>query len=319
VTLGRADVLALPRWASRTARAVAVVRLGRPIFLLGGVALYALGALAAVRLGYAFDLTLFLFGQLAVSSIQLMTHYANDYFDYEADRANRTPTRWSGGSRVLVNGELPRPVALRAALLVGAVAPLAEIALVLDATRERSMLLSVALLVVMQGLAWCYSGPPMRLHARGFGEPTTALVVPLLTPLAGFAIQAGCLEWAPVALVLPLCFLQVVMLLTIELADRDGDGAVGKRSWVVLLGPEAAARLNVALLAAAFLATMLGVGWGVPASVALAWVLLVPLAALHAFRLVRGEFRNPSDWESLGFGAVALFFFAILADLVALL
>src|SRR5439155_12228966 len=82
--------------SNAVARAVAVVRLGRPVFLLGGFALYGLGALAAVRRGYRFDGVTFALGQLAVSSIQLMTHYCNDYYDYEADTANQTPTRWSG-------------------------------------------------------------------------------------------------------------------------------------------------------------------------------------------------------------------------------
>jgi hypothetical protein len=34
--------------------------------------------------------------------------------------------------------------------------------------------------------------------------------------------------------------------------------------------------------------------------------------------LLRGDFRDPLEWERLGFGAVALFFFAIVVDLVAL-
>ena len=50
-----------------------------------------------------------------MTSFQLMTHYANDYFDLEADRANQTPTTWSGGSRVLPAGELSPRVALIAA------------------------------------------------------------------------------------------------------------------------------------------------------------------------------------------------------------
>jgi 1,4-dihydroxy-2-naphthoate octaprenyltransferase len=221
------------------AHAWAVVRLGRPVFLLGGLALYGLGTLAAFRRGHGFDLGTYALGQLAVSSIQLMTHYANDYFDYEADRANGTPTRWSGGSRVLVNGELPRSTALRAALLVGAIAPLASLALLL----RPGHLAAVLLLCVMQALAWSYSGPPLRLHSRGFGEPTTALVVPLLTPLVAFVLQAGHFEQFPLLLTVPLALLQIAMLVTIEFPDHAGDRSVGKLSWVVVFGPERAARL----------------------------------------------------------------------------
>jgi 1,4-dihydroxy-2-naphthoate octaprenyltransferase len=300
------------------ARVFAVVRLGRPIFLLGGLSLYGLGALAAVRSGYPFDLVPFLLGQLAVSAIQLMTHYANDYFDFEADLANRTPTRWSGGSRVLVNGELPRRVALHAALIVGLVAPLAAIALVATSDPTRPKLAAVLLLVLIQLLAWSYSGPPFKFHTRGLGEPTTALVVPLLTPLAGFAVLAGRVELLPMALGLPLCLLQIAMLLTVAFPDYEGDHAVGKASWVVLFGAKRAAWLTAALIVGAFAAAFSGVWLGVPSGVAVGWLGILPLGALQLVRLGRGDFRRRSAWEQLSFGGVALFFFAILVDLFVL-
>src|SRR6478752_5666224 len=94
------------------AKLVAFVRLGRPLFLGGGFILFGLGAAIAHLAGHAIDLGRYALGQATVTAFQLMTHYANDYFDYAADRANATPTRWSGGSRVLPNAELPRHVAL---------------------------------------------------------------------------------------------------------------------------------------------------------------------------------------------------------------
>ena len=297
------------------ARTAAVVRLGRPVFLLGGVALFGLGTLAAVRRGHDFNVQAFLLGQLAVSAIQLMTHYANDYFDYDADRANTTPTRWSGGSRVLVNGELPRATALHAAIVVGALAPLA--ALVLLATEPRK-LGATALLLTMQALAWSYSGPPLRLHQRGFGEPTTALVVPLLTPLAGFVVQAGRCAWFPVVLAAPLALLQIAMLVTIEFPDHAGDASVGKRSWVVLFGPTRAARVVQIAVAGAFVLAVLGPPSEGVAPAAALWLALVPLAALLEFRLQRGDYRQSSTWESLSFCAVGLFFLAIIAQIARL-
>lgn len=297
------------------ARAVAVVRLGRPVFLLGGFALYGLGALAAVRRGYRFDGVAFALGQLAVSSIQLMTHYCNDYYDYEADKANHTPTRWSGGSRVLVKHELPRSVALRAALLVGAIAPLAACALLLRSPERAGV---VVLLFVMQALAWSHAGPPLRLHSRGLGEPVTALVVPLLTPLAGFLLQSERFELFPITLSAPLVFLQIAMLVTIEFPDYAGDRSVGKLSWVVLLGPERAARVVQASIVLAFLLAAAGTRLEVPHRVALGFLALSPLAAVQCFRLQRGDHRREFAWESLAFTSVALFFLSMLAELAGL-
>jgi 1,4-dihydroxy-2-naphthoate octaprenyltransferase len=298
------------------ARAFAVVRLGRPVFLLGGFALYGLGALAALRRGHSFDGVAFALGQLAVTAIQLMTHYANDYYDYEADKANQTPTRWSGGSRVLVQGELAPAVALRAAVVVGAVAPLSAAALLVHSPRELG---AVVLLASMQALAWSHAGPPLRLHSRGLGEPLTALVVPLLTPLAGFLIQAGRFELFPLVLSAPLVFLQLAMLVTIEFPDHEGDRSVGKVSWVVLLGPDRAARvvqacLVTALVLAALAARLDASPWRST------WLCaaLVVLGTLHCFRLQRGDHRRNTAWESLAFTSVALFFLTTVVELTGL-
>src|SRR5204863_6621899 len=119
----------------------------------------------------------FICGQVAVTATQLMVHYSNDYFDLEADQANATPTEWSGGSRVLPRGELPRWVALAAASTLGAIAAAATwvFASALDAGPTTTALLLVALV-----LSWEYSAPPLRLHSSGMGEIVAMVIVTLL-------------------------------------------------------------------------------------------------------------------------------------------
>src|SRR5262249_61400442 len=82
-----------------------------------------MGAALAVAAGAPFDVAHFAWGQVVVTAAQLMTHYANDFFDLEADRANRTPTAWSGGSRMLPTGALPPRGGLVAGPPPGRVAP----------------------------------------------------------------------------------------------------------------------------------------------------------------------------------------------------
>src|SRR5690242_9680233 len=84
----------------------AFIRLGRITFLTGGVLLHLLGVAVALYLGAKLSIPALILGQLAITTTQLMTHYANDYFDLAADRANTTPTNWSGGSRILVEKRL---------------------------------------------------------------------------------------------------------------------------------------------------------------------------------------------------------------------
>ena len=298
------------------AKVVAFVRLGRPLFLAGGFILYGLGALIAARGGAGIDVARYALGQLVVTSFQLMTHYANDYFDYEADVANTTPTRWSGGSRVLVERALPRRAALIAALVLAGIG--VGFSVLLSARAESGPLglpLSLAILV----LAWQYSGPPLRLHSTGFGELDTALVVTGLVPLLGFYLQAGSLAGAfMVALaVLPLFLLQIAMLLAIELPDAAGDAHTGKRTLVVRFGGARSARLYAVVTGLAYLALPALAAAGLPSRVALAAALPAPIAIWRIARVLRGDWRARERWESMTFGAVALLMSTSVCELAA--
>ena len=248
-----------------------------------------------------------------------MTHYANDYFDYEADRANATPTRWSGGSRVLVGGELPRGVALGAALGLATAGMGVIVAL---AGMARTDPLVAPALVVALGLAWAYSAPPWRLHSSGLGELAVVLVVTGLVPFFGFALQAPDLVGGRVLglAVVPLCCLQFAMLLAIELPDAAGDAVAGKRTLVVRLGAAAGARLYAALTIAGFGALPLLASLGaLPVRVAIAPLALAPFAIWQAARVVRGGYADQARWDSVAFWSVALLAGSASAALVAAL
>jgi len=295
---------------------VAFVRLGRPQFLVGGFLLYALGATVAVVGGADLALGRYLLGQLAVTAIQLMTHYANDYFDVAADRANLTPTQWSGGSRVLVGGVLSPRVALRAAQALAVAGAALVVIVFVCGRRPVAFALAAAL-----ALAWAYSAPPFRLHSRGLGELTTAIVVTGLTPLIGFLEQGG--RGAGLTLLVaaqvPLMGLQFAMLLAIEFPDAAGDAAVGKRTLVVRLGAARAAALYRALLVAIYGAIPLLPGAGLPWQGALAAASMFPLAAWQWRALATGAWGEPKRWEGLAFRAVAMLIGTTAAELAAYL
>lgn len=280
----------------------AFVRLGRPQFLVGGFLLYALGAAVAVVNGGTLSLASYLLGQATITAIQLMTHYANDYFDVAADRANLTPTQWSGGSRVLVGGVLSPRVALRAAQ---ALAFLAAVLVVL-VFRSGTWFAGTALIIALV-LAWAYSAPPFRLHSRGLGELTTAIVVTGLAPLVGFLQAGGGVGVGPLLVAqLPLMGLQFTMLLAIEFPDATGDAAVGKRTLVVRLGAMRAAALYRALLVAVYGAIPLLLGAGLSPVGALGAALMLPVAAWQWRALGADAWRDPHRWEGLAFRAVVI-------------
>lgn len=290
------------------------LRLGRPLFLAGGFLLYGLGALIALTSGVSLHIEALLWGQLAVTSIQLMTHYSNDYFDLAADRANPNPTRWSGGSRVLPDGYLNPRIALGTAVIFGVAALFASLWLALVVQTGP---LTQPLLLLSMILAWSYSSPPLHLNRHGLGELTGALLITGLTPLVGFYLQAGRLDSLPFLAIFPLACFQFTMLLVINFPDAEGDAAAGKHTLLFFLGPAATVRLYMIVLAAAYVSLPFMVMLGLPLVVALALLILSPLAIWQGWRMARGAWAEPDQWNSLGFWSVGLLMASVLAELAA--
>jgi len=245
-----------------------------------------------------------------------MTHYSNDYFDLEADRANPTPTNWSGGSRILPNGLISPHSALRTAQILGLIAICTALILAFIVVPAP---LTVPLLALALFLAWFYSAPPLRLHWRGLGELSGALLIPGLTPLIGFYLQAQHLDILPFLAVSPLCCLQFAMLLAIDFPDAAGDEQVGKRTLVVRLGAKNAVRLYCAVLLLSYLMLPLLIAAGLPVLVALGVFLLSPLTLAQLWRIRCGDYMNPARWNRFAFFSIALFFGSALVQTITFL
>lgn len=281
----------------------ALLLLGRPLHLVGGCLFYSLGLAIARWQGLALARPIAFWGLGVVLATQLMIHYSNDYFDYRADLANTNPTRWSGGSRVLVDGLLPRQFALALAIAFGLLAVLGT--LVVSAL-SAAPLATVLLLALALALGWSYSSPPLVLNQRALGEISASLLGPGLTTLVGYQLQVGSLGLVPLLATLPLCAMQFLMLLAVNWPDAAGDRAVGKTTLVVLLGAQGAARLYLLVLLLTY-ATLPLLGWaGLPWPVVGLLLLAAPIAASLGWRVWQGAWHQAAAWDSLGFWSIGL-------------
>jgi len=285
------------------------------VFLTGGFVLYGLGVAVAAWSGASIDWERLAWGQAIITLPQLMTQYGNEYFDFESDRANRTPTRWSGGSRVLVAGELPRAVALVVSLVMGAAALLVGTAFSL---RPGTPELSLPITVIIVVLAWEYSAPPLRLEARGLGEATTALLMTVLTPVLGFYLQTRILMTpALLAAIVPLFCLQFAMLVGIEVPDAESDARTGKQTLVVLLGTRRMAHVHGGVVIGAYASLLFSAGSALPWWVAASASAMAPVGVWQVLRMEKAVRAGPQSWPSLAFWSVALFFLTALAELLS--
>lgn len=295
----------------------AFVRLGRPVFLLGGVAMYGLGVAVALVEGARWNARLYGLGQVAITAFQVMTHFANEYFDLEADKANSNASRWSGGSRVLPRGELPRWSALLGAGLATGVGLMAVA--VLWSRHPLPLLWPLALAIL--ALAWFYSAPPLRLHSTGWGELDGTLVVAILVPFFGFYLLNPSLTGLgrlAVAMV-PASLLQFSMLLAVAVPDAQGDALAGKKTLAVRLGVDQATRWHALTALAAFTALPVLTALGLPARVGIVLLFLAPIALWRAWSTFRSHELEQAGRRRLAFWATALFALSAFAEIVGLL
>lgn len=182
---------------------------------------------------------------------QLFIVFANDVADEPGDRRNATFNRFSGGSRVLVDGKLERSALARAAMAMAVVMLLvcAWAAIMLD----RPLLL--AFWVAAVGLLWAYSFSPLRLAYRGLGEAAQGLGVGVVLPMMGWYVQLGHFEAFPWMALLPAFVLGVASNITTALPDAPADAAADKRTWPVRYGPRRARKHSLQLIAIGTLLT----------------------------------------------------------------
>jgi 1,4-dihydroxy-2-naphthoate octaprenyltransferase len=278
----------------------AFVQLTRPLFLMGGVILYGLGAWFAFIETGTFHLARFLTGQILVTAVQLMTHYFNEYYDIQGDRLNQARTWFSGGSGILASGALPLRAAWQAGLGMAVVAGLAL------AIAAIQVPLALAFGAFSLLAAWSYSGPPLRLSGTGWGEISASVVVALMVPLVGYTMQAGGgLNTRLLAILLPLVLIHFAMLIAFQIPDAPADQAAGKRTLAVRLGLEKVTRLHNLALVLAF-SVILGLWLGGWREASLAWLAL-PLALWQSATIRKYLGSRPPEFLGLTMRAIGLF------------
>ena len=280
------------------------IRLTRPLFLLGAVLLYALGAGITHYLGTILNWGLFWMGLVWVLLLQLSAHYLNEYFDapYDQDNENRTP--FSGGSGALGPGKLPRRTALIAALTT--LTFLASLTVVMLA-QWRLPMLSIFIMGLAFLGAFFYSVPPVALEYTGYGELTTSFLVAFLLPAYAFSLQTGEFHRLVAMTGFPLVTTHLAMMVSFEFPDYFNDVKHAKHTLLVRLGWQNAILLHNILVLTAFLLVGLALTFGMPVFIALPAFLPLPLALLQIWQFRRISAGLKPNWTGLTLNGLALF------------
>lgn len=266
------------------------LRATRLPFLSATIVPVTLGIVIAAAHG-AFDLWAALLTIVGASFVQLGLNVANDVFDTAqgADDANVTPTKYSGGSRVIQYGLVSfRQMATLSAVFY---ATGAAIGLVLLATRGSPALLAIGALGFVVSLG--YTAPPLKLVYRGLGEIAVAVGFGPLMLLGAYVVQTrGALSWEPVVASIPVALLVALILYVNEIPDRRGDARAGKRTLPVRLSRETVVRGYDITVATAYAVVAGGVLVGLLPITTLLVLLTVPLAR-RVHDGLRPNYDNP--------------------------
>ena len=278
--------------------------LSRPLFLLGGALVYALGAGIARYLGAPIDWGLYVLGQAYVTTMQLSAQYLNEYFDAPADQDNPNRTPFSGGSGAVGKGKLSQETVMWAALT--ALTILASLTVVLISVTPLSPLLITIVVLAFLG-SFFYSAQPIKLAHSGYGELTTSVLVANLVPIFAFVLQYGELHRLLVMSTFPLTTLHLAMMIVFEFPDYLNDLKYEKPTLLVRVGWERGMVLHNILILTGFLLLGLAATFGLPLAIVLPAFIPLPLGLLQIWQMRRIAGGGKPSWTTMGFTAVVLF------------
>lgn len=213
-------------------------RATRPPFLIASLVPCFIGLAGAAFCAVAITFATALLTALGALLVHAGVNVLNDYYDELNGTDRRNEERlfpFTGGSRFIQNGVLSAGQTARFGFALLAATAVVGLALVPSGGPGLVAVGAVGLL-----LGWGYSAPPLALNSRGLGELSVGIGFGSLITLGADMVQRGGFDTLPLLLSAPYGLLVAALLYINQFPDRRADEAVGKRHWVVRLGPQRA-------------------------------------------------------------------------------
>jgi len=280
------------------------VHLSRPHFLLGGFLLFGLGAAIATYLGKPVDWSLYILGQVLVTSIQLMAQAMHTFFDNTREQEVTFRSLFSGDRKALEPAHLPYTAALISAIVTLTIS--ATLAAVLLVVKNVS-LVTWAFVLIGFLTAFFYSTPHVRLKTTGYGEIIAAIVVASFVPIFSFTLQTGELHRLLLMSTIPLAALLFAALIAFEFPDYASDLKRDRQTLMVRIGWESAMKLHDLAILSAIISFLTAYVIGLPDRVALGALISFPLAIAQIWQMNRIKAGAAARWRTFTLSALALF------------
>ena len=224
----------------------------RAPFLTGSLVPVVIGAALAFKES-VFVFSYFLVTLIGVAGLHLGANLINDYYDAGgSDPINLRLTPFSGGSRVIQNGEITRETVLTMALFFFALGGFAGLWIVF---KGRPMVLVIGFLGLAAG--WIYSAPPLQLMSRGWGEGVIFIAFGPLVTMGTYYVMSGSLSGLAFLLGIPQGFFITGVIWINQFPDYEADRQAGKDNLVVRLGSETSRYFYCAIMLMAYVSIII--------------------------------------------------------------
>lgn len=270
----------------------------RPKFFPASVLPVLAGSAWGAWAGAGFDFTVFVLALFATVAVHAAANVLNDVGDDTIGTDPRNEDRiypYTGGSRFIQTGILPKDAMARVGITLLALATAAG--LLLFALRGPTVFL-FGLAGILLGVL--YSLGPVKLASLGLGETAVAIAFGVL-PVTGAAwLQGAALDLPLVLFSLPVSAYVAAILLINEVPDMKPDSQCGKNTLPVRLGLGGTAVLYFAIhLSAAAAVILLTVMGKLPLAAPLGPLALLVLAWRASVAIRTGIADRPAMTQAI--------------------
>jgi 1,4-dihydroxy-2-naphthoate octaprenyltransferase len=258
-------------------------RFARPLDLLAGMLLYALGAGLTVYLGNPINWSYYFLGQGCVTMLQLSAYFLKAAFDLPSPRDRFLP--------VFQDDEIRQQAALlsRNNVLMAAATTLTAGAVLTVILMSAGVINPGALVIIGIGLsiALAFAIPPFRLVYSGYGELVQAILITNIIPSLACIIQFGELHLLLWSLTFPLTTFYISLQLAITLQTYAQDELKERRTAMVRLGWAHGMTLHNLLILGGYLLLVVSSFVNLPWSLLRAGLLTLPIGIFQIWQVVR--------------------------------
>jgi len=275
----------------------------RPLHVLSGILLYAMGVGISDYLGGTIDVTTYVLGQMWVVAVQAGFFFLGDSQDRPIDPGvlNRPPFQED------VEGDadvLNRDTALW--ISVGFLAGAAVFSVLLE--RQQVLGLPAAVLMTVFVLGYALRVLPfVSLELDGFEGLIHSLQLVMILPALAFLLQEGGFHRLLGLASFPIFSLHVAMLFAFQFPTYAADIRRGRATMLTLMGWKNGIFLHNLLVFTAFLVLVGSLFIGFPTPFVLPVLLAVPFAGFQVWYMIRIGQGTPTRWRLLMLTAVILF------------